>query len=58
MSVCHDWFSDPGFINGGDSVVLIAESRSQINQRVARLPHLLDVPVPAMALDMEPRTSS
>ncbi len=47
MSVCHDWFSDPGFINGGDSVVLIAESRSQINQRVARLPHLLDVPVPA-----------
>ena len=47
MSVCHDWFSDPGFINGGDSVVLIAESRSQINQRVARLPHLLDVAVPA-----------
>jgi len=47
MSVCHDWFSDPGFINGCDSVVLIAESRSQINQRVARLPHLLDVPVPA-----------
>lgn len=47
MSICHDWFSDPGFINGGDSVVLIAESRSQINQRVARLPHLLDVTVPA-----------
>ena len=24
---CQDWFGDPAFMNGGDSVVLIAESR-------------------------------
>lgn len=47
LNICYDWFSDPGFVNGGDSVVLIAESRSLINQRIARLPHLLDVAVPS-----------
>ncbi len=47
LNICYDWFSDPGFVNGNDSVVLIAESRSQLNPRIARLPHLLDVPVSA-----------
>ena len=47
VGICHDWFSDPGFMNGGDSVVLIAESRSLINHRVARLPQMLEVPIPA-----------
>ena len=47
MSVCHDWFSDPGFMNGGDSVVLVTESRALLNHRVARLPQVLDVQVPS-----------
>ncbi|MCC6695626.1 MAG: ATP-binding protein [Candidatus Hydrogenedentes bacterium] len=47
VGICHDWFSDPGFMNGGDSVVLLAESRSLINHRVARLPQMLEVPIPA-----------
>jgi len=47
VTICHDWFSDPGFASAGDSVVLIAESRSLIHQRVARLPQLLEVEVPA-----------
>jgi SpoVK/Ycf46/Vps4 family AAA+-type ATPase len=47
VTICHDWFSDPGFTSAGDSVVLIAESRSLIHQRVARLPQLLEVEVPA-----------
>lgn len=47
LNICYDWFSDPGFVNGGDAVVLIAESRSLLNQRIARLPHLLEVAVPA-----------
>ena len=47
VAICHDWFSDPGFLEGGDSVVLLAESRSLINHRIARLPHLLEVEVPA-----------
>ena len=47
VSICQDWFSDPGFMNGEDSVVLLAESRSLINHRVARLPQMLEVPVPS-----------
>ncbi|MBI4664361.1 MAG: AAA family ATPase [Verrucomicrobia bacterium] len=47
ISICHDWFSDPSFVNGGDSVVLIAESRSLLHHRIARLPQLLEVEIPA-----------
>jgi len=47
VSICHDWFSDPGFMNGADSVILLTESRSLLNQRVARLPEILDVQVPS-----------
>jgi hypothetical protein len=47
VSIFHDWFSDPGFLNGADSVVLIAESRSLLHHRLAGLPQLLEVEVPA-----------
>lgn len=47
VSICRDWFCDPGFMNGGDAVILVAESRSLINERVARLPQILSVEVPA-----------
>lgn len=47
LMICHDWFSDPVFLNGGDSVVLIAESRSLLHHRIARLPELLEVEIPA-----------
>jgi len=47
VTICHDWFTDPGFSAGGDSVVLIAESRSLIHQRVGRSPQLLEVEIPA-----------
>lgn len=47
VAICQDWFSDPGFLTGADSVVLLAESRSLINHRIARLPQLLEVEVPA-----------
>ena len=47
ISICQDWFSDPGFMNSDDSVILFSESRSLINQRVARLPQILEVAVPA-----------
>ncbi len=47
IAICHDWFSDPGFANGGDSVALLAESRSLLHHRIARLPQLLEVRIPA-----------
>jgi ATP-dependent 26S proteasome regulatory subunit len=45
VSIVKDWFSDPHFLNGDDSAVLIAESRSQLHRKVSRLPQLLEVEV-------------
>ncbi len=45
VSVGVDWFSDPGFINGGDTVILLAESLSLLNPRISRLPQVLQVEV-------------
>lgn len=47
IAIVTDWFSDPDFFSGKDSVCLITESRSQIHSRVGRLPQVLGVEVPA-----------
>lgn len=47
VAICQDWFADPGFMNGGDAVVLLAESRSQIHSRIARLPQVVEVAIPS-----------
>lgn len=47
IGIVQDWFSDPAFMNDGDSVILFAESRSQIHPRVSRLPQVLNVEVPS-----------
>jgi len=45
ISVVQDWFADPAFTNGRDSVVLVAESRSLVHPRVGRLPQVLLVEI-------------
>jgi SpoVK/Ycf46/Vps4 family AAA+-type ATPase len=47
ISICQDWFGDPAFMNGGDSVCMIAESRSLIHPRISRLPQVLSVEIPS-----------
>lgn len=47
VAIVQDWFSDPGFLRGEDTVILIAESASQIHPRIARLPSVLAVEVPS-----------
>ena len=47
VAIVTDWFSDPEFFSGKDTVCLVSESRSQIHPRVARLPQVLSVDVPA-----------
>jgi hypothetical protein len=47
ISIVQDWFSDPAFTNGRDSVCLVAESRSLVHPRVSRLPQVLPVEIPA-----------
>ncbi|MEO0586987.1 MAG: hypothetical protein AAF078_05040, partial [Planctomycetota bacterium] len=45
IAIVQDWFSDPGFMNGPDTVVLLAESASLIHPRVARLPATLTLSI-------------
>lgn len=47
ISICRDWFSDPGFMNSNDTVVLVVESKSMINQRIASLPQMISVNIQA-----------
>ena len=47
INIVQDWFSDPAFLHAGDSVVLVAESRSLIHPRVSQLPQVLPVQVPS-----------
>jgi hypothetical protein len=47
VAICSDWFSDPQFMDGQDAVILVAESASLVNHRVARLPQILSVAVGA-----------
>jgi SpoVK/Ycf46/Vps4 family AAA+-type ATPase len=51
ISICQDWFADPAFVGGGDSVILFAESASLIHPRISKLPHVLNVPLPAPSTD-------
>jgi SpoVK/Ycf46/Vps4 family AAA+-type ATPase len=51
INVVQDWFSDPAFMNAGDSVVLLAESRSLVHPRVSRLPQVVTIEVPAPTTD-------
>lgn len=45
VSICQDWFSDPGFMAGGDAVILLSESRSLLHHRISRLPQVLEVAI-------------
>ena len=47
LTVLRDWFSDPAFQNGPDSVVLMSESRGGIHRLVSSLPQMLTVEVSA-----------
>lgn len=45
IAIVQDWFGDPAFMQGRDSVCLLAESRSLIHPRVAKMPQVLSVEV-------------
>lgn len=45
VAVITDWFCDPAFFAGRDTVCLLAESRSLIHPRISRLPQVLSVDV-------------
>jgi hypothetical protein len=45
-AILHDWFSDPLFMDGRDSVILVAESQCQIHSRISKLPQVIGVKIP------------
>ncbi len=47
VAIMTDWFSDPLFFSGRDSVCMVAESRSLIHPRVSRLPQVVTVDIPS-----------
>lgn len=47
----QEWFSEPSFAKGNDTVLLIAEAKSLINHRVAKLPQVLAVEVNSPGVD-------
>lgn len=47
ISIMNDWFCDPDFIQGEDSVCLLADSPSLIHPRISKLPQVLSIDVPA-----------
>lgn len=47
ISMVQAWFGDPAFVSGGDTVCLVAESRSLIHSRIVNLPQVISVNVPA-----------
>ena len=51
VSILRDWFSDPGFVNGNDTVLLLAESISALNEKIIRLPQVLDIEVPSPSIE-------
>jgi hypothetical protein len=55
ISIVQDWFGDPTFLRGRDSVCLIAESRHLIHPRIARMPQVLSVEAPAPSLEARER---
>jgi hypothetical protein len=47
IAIMQDWLSDPGFIEGDDTLIMLAESRSAVHSRVSKLPQVLCVAVPS-----------
>jgi hypothetical protein len=46
ISIVQDWFKDPKFVDGHDTVILISESCAAIHPRISRLPQVLSIDIP------------
>ncbi len=51
VSIVQDWILDPDFMNGEDTVIFIAESKSLMNSRITRLPQMATVETPSPGVD-------
>jgi hypothetical protein len=51
VSIVQDWILDPDFMNGEDTVIFIAESKSLMNSRITKLPQMATVETPSPGVD-------
>ena len=47
VGILADWFTEPGFMNGLDQVLMIADSRAGVHPRITGIPSVLSLSVPA-----------
>lgn len=45
ICIVHDWMSEPAFVNGKDSVIMLTESRSLIFSKITKMPQIIEVDV-------------
>ena len=57
IQILHDWFSDPEFMDGKDTVILLSQSSGQIHNRISKLPQVLSINVPAPFALVVPTTT-
>lgn len=48
IGIVQDWFGDPDFVSGHDTVIFISESRNGVHSRISKLPQVtsIDIPLP------------
>jgi hypothetical protein len=51
LGILESWFSDPDFMDGKSTVVMLADSMSAIHPRVTRLMQITNIEVPAPSLN-------
>ena len=45
ISIVQDWFGDPSFVSGHDTVILISQSRGSIHNRISKLPQVTSIDI-------------
>lgn len=51
IAVVHDWLCEPTFTHGHDTAIFLAESASQVNSRISKLPQVVTVEIPLPGRD-------
>lgn len=45
IGIVYDWLGDPDFMDGHDTVIFLADSRSSIHHKISRLPNVLSIDI-------------
>lgn len=51
LEVVFDWFTNLEYIEGGNTTIMLAESRNSIHHRISRLPQVVEIEIPLPSLE-------